>query len=84
MTPVNPRTHACGVRIPQGLDLDFGLNLDALTDDRTANLIEAAYVLNGYQLKWASVSLADLDPLTINDRVDVMKVIADQMQWIQT
>ena len=41
-------------------------------------------MLNGYQLYWATVSLADLDPFTITDRVDLMKVIADRIQWIQT
>ena len=61
-----------------------GLNLDALTDDRTTNLIEAAYVLNGHHLKWASVSLADLDPFTINDGVELMKVIIDRIQCTQT
>ena len=52
-----------------------------MTDDRTAKLIEAVYVFNGSSvIKWAKVSLADLNPLTINDGVDLMKVILDQMQ----
>ena len=65
---------------------DAGLNLDALTNDRTANLIEAAFFLDSStsQLKWATVSLADLDPFTITDGVELMKVITDQIQWIQT
>ena len=60
---------------------EAGLYLDAFTDDRTANLIEAAFYLNSStsQLKWATVSLAHLDPFTITDGVELMKVIVDQM-----
>ena len=35
-------------------------------------------------MKVTCVSLADLDPFTIHDGVDLMKVIADQLQWIGT
>ena len=58
---------------------DASLNLDALTDDRTANLIEASYVIEYVAMKVATVSLADLDPFT--NRVELMKVIIDQIQW---
>ena len=59
---------------------DAGLNLDALTDYRTATLIEAAYVLNGFLLKWAMVTMADLDQFNITDGVELMKIIVDQLQ----
>ena len=63
---------------------DAGLNLYALTDDRKANLIEAAYAMDRLPLKWATLSLADLDQFTISDGVELMKVIVDQLQWMQT
>ena len=79
------------VRLPEPFFLqledgswEVGLSSDALTEDRTANVIEAAYVLNGHQLKWASVSLADLDPFTINEGVELMKVIVYRIQWTRT
>ena len=60
------------------------LNSDALIDYRTAYLIEAAYTLNGYQLKWATVGLVDLDQFTITDGVELMKIIVDRLQCMQT
>ena len=80
------------VRLPKPLQLEDGpweLGLSSVSPpdagfDRTSNLIEAALFLNGYVLKWATVSMAGLDQSTITDRVEFMKVIADQIQWIQT
>ena len=60
---------------------DVGLNLDTLTGDRTANLIETTYVLNRNVLKWATVSMAEVaDHFTIIDGVKLMKIIVGQLQ----
>ena len=54
---------------------DARLNLEALTDDRTANLFEAAYLLNGHWIKWVTVTMAWVDEhYTVTDGVEFMKM----------
>ena len=58
-----------------------GLNLDILTDDRTANLIEASYLIEYVAIKVATLSMADLDQFTITNGVELMKVFSDQSMY---